>query len=70
MKSLINAIDVEAKTDNTTGGNISMKIARYLAHGQISYGAVEGDLVKELSSSPFENYTITDHTHRFRMFNS
>ena len=41
-----------------------MKIARYLAHGQISYGAVEGDSVKELSASPFENYTITDHTHK------
>ena len=40
-----------------------MKIARYLAHGQISYGAVEGDNVKELSASPFEAYTITDHTH-------
>ena len=40
-----------------------MKIARYLAHGQISYGAVEGDMVKELSASPFERYTITDHVH-------
>jgi len=41
-----------------------MKIARYLAHGQISYGAVEGDSVKELSASPFEHHTITDHTHK------
>ena len=41
-----------------------MKIARYLAHGQISYGAVEGDSVKELSASPFEDFTITDHTHK------
>ena len=41
-----------------------MKIARYLAHGQISYGAVEGDSVKELSASPFEAHTITDHTHK------
>ena len=41
-----------------------MKIARYLAHGQISYGVVEGDSVKELSSSPFEDYTITDHAHK------
>jgi 2-keto-4-pentenoate hydratase/2-oxohepta-3-ene-1,7-dioic acid hydratase in catechol pathway len=38
--------------------------ARYLAHGQISYGALEGDSVKELSASPFEDYTITDHTHK------
>ena len=41
-----------------------MKIARYLAHGQVSYGVVEGDSVKELSASPFEPYTVTDHTHR------
>ncbi len=41
-----------------------MKIARYLAHGQISYGAVEGDSVKELSASPFEDFTVTDHTHK------
>ena len=40
-----------------------MKFARYLAHGQISYGAVEGDMVKELSTSPFEHHEITDHTH-------
>ena len=40
-----------------------MKIARCLAHGQISYGVVEGDTVKELSASPFEQYTVTDHAH-------
>ena len=40
-----------------------MKIARYLAHGQVSYGAVEGDMVKQLSASPFEQFTITDHVH-------
>ena len=40
-----------------------MKIARYLAHGQISNGAVEGDMVKQLSASPFEEFTITDHVH-------
>ena len=40
-----------------------MKIARYLAHGQVSYGSVEGDMVKQLSASPFEQYTITDHVH-------
>ncbi len=33
-----------------------MRIARYLAHGQINYGAVEGDSVKELSASPFEHH--------------
>ncbi len=41
-----------------------MKIARYLAHGQISYGVVEGDTVKELSASPFEQHTVTDHAHK------
>ncbi len=40
-----------------------MKIARYLAHGQVSYGSVEGDMVKQLSASPFEEYTVTDHVH-------
>ena len=40
-----------------------MKIARYLAHGQISYGVVEGDMVKELSASPFEPHQVTDHAH-------
>ena len=40
-----------------------MKFARYLAHGQISYGVVEGDSVKELSASPFESFRVTDHTH-------
>ena len=40
-----------------------MKIARYLAHGQISYGVVEGDIVKELSASPFEPHQVTDHAH-------
>ena len=40
-----------------------MKFARYLAHGQISYGVVEDGMVKELSASPFEPYQVTDHTH-------
>ena len=40
-----------------------MKIARYIAHGQVSYGAVEGDMVKQFSASPFEQYTVTDHVH-------
>jgi 2-keto-4-pentenoate hydratase/2-oxohepta-3-ene-1,7-dioic acid hydratase in catechol pathway len=41
-----------------------MKIARYLAHGKVSYGVVEGDSVKELSASPFEDHRVTDHTHK------
>ena len=40
-----------------------MKIARYLAHGQISYGMVEDNTVKELSASPYEDYEVTDHSH-------
>ena len=40
-----------------------MKIARYLAHGQISYGVLEGDTVSELSASPFEPHQVTDHAH-------
>ena len=40
-----------------------MKIARYLAHGQISYGVVEAGTVKELSATPFEPHQITDHAH-------
>ena len=41
-----------------------MKIARYLAHGQISYGVVDGDTVNELSASPFEEHRVTDHAHK------
>ena len=41
-----------------------MKFARYLAHGQVSYGVVEGDTVKQLSTSPFEQHTVTDHAHK------
>ncbi len=31
-----------------------MIFARYLTHGEISYGVVEGDSVKQLTTSPFE----------------
>lgn len=41
-----------------------MIIARYLAHGQVSYGAVQGDSVQQLSASPFEDFAVTDHTHK------
>ena len=40
-----------------------MKIARYLAHGHVHYGAVEGDSVSALTASPFEDFEVTDHTH-------
>jgi 2-keto-4-pentenoate hydratase/2-oxohepta-3-ene-1,7-dioic acid hydratase in catechol pathway len=39
------------------------KLARYEAHGEIAYGVVEGDVVKQLSGPPFGDYQVTDHTH-------
>jgi 2-keto-4-pentenoate hydratase/2-oxohepta-3-ene-1,7-dioic acid hydratase in catechol pathway len=40
-----------------------MKFARYEAHGEVAYGVVEGDAVKQLSAAPFEDYRVTDHSH-------
>ena len=40
-----------------------MKYARYEAHGEIAYGVVEGDSVKEITAPPFEDHEVTDHTH-------
>jgi len=40
-----------------------MKFARYEAHGQISFGVVEDETVREITTSPFEEYSITDHVH-------
>ena len=40
-----------------------MKYARYLAHGQVSYGVLEGSTLREITTTPFEEYQITDHTH-------
>ena len=40
-----------------------MKLARYEAHGEVAYGVVEGDMVRQLTASPFEEYEITDHAH-------
>ena len=40
-----------------------MKYARYLAHGQVSYGVLEGDTLREITTTPFEDYQITDHAH-------
>ena len=37
--------------------------ARYLAHGEINYGLVEQDMVKQISTTPFEMYEVTDHVH-------
>ena len=40
-----------------------MKYARYLAHGRISYGVLEGSTLREITTTPFEEYQVTDHTH-------
>lgn len=40
-----------------------MKFARYETHGEVAYGVVEGDLVRQLTASPFEDYQITEHAH-------
>ena len=40
-----------------------MKFARYEAHGEVAYGVVEGDAVKQMTASPFQEYEVTDHTH-------
>ncbi len=39
------------------------KFARYEAHGEVAYGVVEGDSVKQITASPLEDYEVTDHTH-------
>ena len=39
------------------------KFARFEAHGEIAYGVVEGDTVKQITTSPLEEYEVTDHTH-------
>jgi 2-keto-4-pentenoate hydratase/2-oxohepta-3-ene-1,7-dioic acid hydratase in catechol pathway len=39
------------------------KFARYHAHGEIAYGVVEGNVVKQIKGSIFGKYEVTDHTH-------
>ena len=39
------------------------KYARYLAHGEVAYGVVEGDVVKQITAAPYEDHQVTDHTH-------
>ena len=41
-----------------------MKFARYQAQGKVSYGVVEGDVVKEMSGTPFEKYQLTGKSHK------
>ena len=40
-----------------------MKFVRYLAHGDISYGVVDGNIVREITNTPFDSFVITDHIH-------
>ena len=40
-----------------------MKFARYEAHGSVSYGVLEGDTLQEITTTPFEEFKVTDHTH-------
>jgi 2-keto-4-pentenoate hydratase/2-oxohepta-3-ene-1,7-dioic acid hydratase in catechol pathway len=40
-----------------------MKYARYEAHGEVAYGAVEGDSVRQLTAPPYEPHETTDHIH-------
>ena len=40
-----------------------MKFARYRAHGQVSYGVLDGGILREITTTPFEEYSVTDHTH-------
>ena len=39
------------------------KYARYLAHGEVAYGVVEGDVVKQITAAPYEDHQVTDHIH-------
>ena len=40
-----------------------MIFARYLAHGEVSYGVVEGNTVKQITTTPFVKHEVTDHIH-------
>ena len=40
-----------------------MRFARYEAHGEVAYGVVENDAVFQLTTTPFDDYEITDHGH-------
>ena len=40
-----------------------MQFARYYAHGEVAYGVVEDGQVKQITTTPFEDYEVTDHTH-------
>ena len=39
------------------------KYARYLAHGEVAFGVVEGDMVRQITAAPYDDHQVTDHTH-------
>ena len=39
------------------------RFVRFEAHGETAYGVVEGDQVRQLTASPFQDYEVTDHAH-------
>jgi 2-keto-4-pentenoate hydratase/2-oxohepta-3-ene-1,7-dioic acid hydratase in catechol pathway len=40
-----------------------MLFARYEAHGEIAYGVVEGNSVRQITTTPFDDYEVIDHVH-------
>ncbi len=40
-----------------------MRFARYEAHGEVAYGTLQGDVLTQITASPFEEWESTDHTH-------
>ena len=40
-----------------------MQFAQYFAHGEVAYGVVENGAVHQITTTPFEDYEVTDHTH-------
>ncbi len=40
-----------------------MIFARYLAHGEISYGVLRGDVLHQITTTPFDEFEVTDHAH-------
>ena len=41
-----------------------MRFARYEVQGEVTYGVVEGEWLKSITTTPFEPYQITGHQHR------
>ena len=48
---------------DTIGRGIMTTFARYEAHGEVAYGVVDGNTVRQLTAAPYEEHEVTDHTH-------